>query len=78
MDQDIVEKIMRHSGYLTDSYVRLTDEEVRRHFHEHEDVLYITRPDRRHTDHKLAQMEDEIRKMQEKLALVKIVETESK
>lgn len=44
---DIVEKLMRHSGYLSGSYVRLTDEEIRKAFHEKEAALYITRVDHR-------------------------------
>jgi integrase len=43
---DIVEKLMRHSGYLSGSYVRLDEEAIRKQFHEHEHSLYITRPHR--------------------------------
>jgi len=44
---EVVEKIMRHSGYLTQSYVRITDVETRRLFHEGEHALYILRNDAR-------------------------------
>jgi integrase len=47
MPLDLVEKILRHSGYLTGSYVRISDDEARRVFHEGENVLYITRCDHR-------------------------------
>jgi len=44
---DMVERLMRHSGYLSSSYVRFTDEEICRAFHEKEACLYITRADHR-------------------------------
>lgn len=47
MPLDLVEKILRHSGYLTSSYVRITDDEARRVFHAGESALYITRGDQR-------------------------------
>jgi integrase len=47
MPLDIVEKIMRHSGYLTDSYVRISEEDTRKTFHKGESSLYITRKDNR-------------------------------
>lgn len=42
MPLDLVEKLMRHSGYLTDAYVRISDEEARTMFHAGEQSLYIT------------------------------------
>jgi integrase len=59
MGLDVVEKILRHEGYLTGSYVRLTDEETRRAFHAGEDVLYITRRDRRQSEGAIAQIKAE-------------------
>lgn len=73
---DMVESVMRHRGYLSESYLRLSEQEIRAAFHQTEDQLYITRRDRRLTDSKMAQLEDEIRKMQEKLALSGIMSRE--
>ena len=42
MPLDLVEKIMRHQGYLTSSYVRISDEDARRMFHAGESSLFIT------------------------------------
>ena len=47
MPLDLVEKIMRHSGYLTSSYVRISDEDALKQFHAGEPSLYITRGDHR-------------------------------
>jgi integrase len=47
MSIDLVEEIMRHTGYLNSSYVRMTDEEKREQFHKGEAALYITRADHR-------------------------------
>lgn len=46
-DLDIVEHLMRHTGYLSGSYVRITDEDIRKQFHAGEAALYITRADHR-------------------------------
>ena len=54
---DIVERLMRHTGYLSGSYVRLTDEEIRKAFHEYEAALYITRADHRIQTGKLSELE---------------------
>jgi integrase len=59
MPLDLVEKILRHTGYLTSSYVRISDEEARRIFHEGEHVLYITRKDQRMTENALESLERE-------------------
>lgn len=47
MGIDLVEGIMRHTGYLNAAYVRMPEEERERLYHEGEDALYITRRDRR-------------------------------
>jgi hypothetical protein len=49
MSLDLVEKLMAHQGYLTQSYVRIPDEEARKQFHAGESALYITRRDQRST-----------------------------
>ena len=58
---DLTEYLMRHKGYLTDSYLRLPDEEVRQRFHRGEHVLYITRASKRIEEQRI----EEIRKNQE-------------
>ena len=66
MDLDIVEKIMGHTGYLTGSYVRITDEDTRKAFHAGEAALYITRADHRIQGSKLdalARENKELRQM---------------
>lgn len=67
---DIVERLMRHSGYLSSSYVRLTDEKIRQEFHEHESSLYITRADHRIQGSKLDALRRENAALQERLKLV--------
>lgn len=63
MDLDLVERIMRHTGYLTSAYVRISEEEARKAFHAGEAALYITRKDQR-----IAQSEiDRLRSEKEEL-----------
>ena len=68
---DIVEHIMRHEGYLTRSYVRLTDDEIRKTFHRFEHALYITRPHHRNEERRLeeikAEYEDQIATVMKRL-----------
>jgi len=74
---DAVEKIMGHSGaYLAGSYVRLTDEEIRAAFHAGEDVLYITRRDRRHSENALEIEKQQRLKLEEELGIVKMLVAE--
>jgi integrase len=47
MGIDLVEGIMRHTGYLNAAYVRMPEEERARLFYDGEHALYITRPDQR-------------------------------
>ena len=54
MSLDLVEKIMRHSGYLG-QYIQIADME--KQFHDGETALYITRADHRITSGKMAEME---------------------
>lgn len=70
-DLDIVEHLMRHTGYLSGSYVRLTDEDIRKQFHEGEHVLYITRVDHRIQGSKLDAQAREIKTLREEMQMVK-------
>jgi len=67
MPLDLVEKILRHTGYLTSSYVRISDAEARRVFHEGEHVLYITRKDQRLSDTKIDLLERKNKELSEKV-----------
>lgn len=67
MPLDLVEKIMRHSGYLTDSYVRISDEEARKQFHAGETALYITRADHRIQGSRLNELEKANAELQKRL-----------
>jgi integrase len=67
MSLDLVEGLMRHTGYLNSHYVRMTDEERRREFHAGESALYITRYDHRITTHALSTLQDRIVALEEAL-----------
>jgi len=71
VDLDIVEHLMRHTGYLSGSYVRLTDEDIRKQFHEGEHILYITRADHRIQGSKLDAQAREIKTLREEMQQVK-------
>jgi integrase len=47
MHPDLVTGIMRQTGYMDSTYVRMTDEDRRKQFHDGEHALYITRTDQR-------------------------------
>jgi integrase len=70
MPLDLVEKILRHTGYLTGSYVRISDEEARRVFHEGENILYLTRSDHRVTTSALDTLKRENAELRESLRSV--------
>jgi len=77
MPLDLVEKIMRHSGYLTDEYVRIPPEEARRQFHAGESALYILRsPEvndlKRERDELKEAMQTEMETMKQEHELMKI------
>jgi integrase len=59
MSLDLVEKILRHQGYLASSYVRISDEDARSQFHAGEASLYITRRDQRTTDSTIALLKED-------------------
>lgn len=75
---DIVERLMRHEGYLTGSYLRLPDTTIREEFHAHEDALYITRADRRFADGKVIALQDKISRLEARLDLLDKVKKASK
>jgi len=73
MPLDLVESILRHTGYLNNSYVRMTDDEKRKQFHKGEAALYITRADHRIQGSKLddlqrlnASLLDRLQQMEQK------------
>ena len=59
MSIDLVEGILRHSGYLNSAYVRMTAEQRRSEFHKGEASLYITRPLHRAESAKLEEIRQE-------------------
>jgi len=71
---DAVEKIMRHTGYLTRSYVRISDDVARRMFHDGEHVLYITRRDHRLAQNTLEILQRENKELTEKVAALSDLE----
>jgi integrase len=75
---DIVEKIMRHTGYLTGSYVRISDEDVRNQFHAGESTLYITRADHRIQTGKLDTLKKENLELKSRLEKLEALQAESK
>jgi integrase len=70
MEIDMVERLMRHTGYLTAAYVQMTDKELERRFHEGEHVLYITRANHRIQVGKLSDLERRNADLTERLAQV--------
>ena len=70
MPIDLVEDIMRHTGYLNSSYVRMTDDEKREQFHAGEASLYITRADHRIQGSKLDKLDRENKELRERLQRV--------
>jgi integrase len=64
MSLDLVEGLMRHTGYLNSVYVRMTDKEKRDQFHAGEAALYITRADHRIQTGELAELKRDKETMQ--------------
>jgi len=79
MHPDLVTNLMRQTGYLDNTYVRIPDEQKRKEFHEGERALYITRAiDReaaKNTD-KLSALERENKELVERLAVIEQGQTE--
>jgi len=70
MHPDLVTGLMRQTGYLDSTYVRMTDEERRSQFHAGEAALYITRADHRVQSGKLSRLELENQELRQRLATV--------
>lgn len=73
MDLDMVERLMRHTGYLTAAYVQMTDKELERRFHEGEHALYVTRADHRLQGGKLDALTRDNKELLERLNRVEVV-----
>lgn len=67
MSIDLVEGILRHSGYLNAAYVKMTEEDRRKQFHQGEAALFITRADHRVQSGELAQLRQVNAELQERL-----------
>jgi len=79
MGIDLVEGIMRHTGYLNAAYVRMPEEERERLFHEGEDALYITRRDRRQSENAMAVEKQKRESLEREVALIrKMLEDDGK
>lgn len=67
MGIDLTEGILRHSGYLNQSYVRMTPEDRYTQFHEGEAALFVTRADHRIQAGKLDVLTKNNKELQERL-----------
>jgi integrase len=78
MHPDLVTGLMRQTGYLDSTYVRMTDEEKRAQFHAGEAALYITRADHRIQTGKLSELERHNQQLQAQLDELKQAQTTKK
>jgi integrase len=70
MHPDLVTGLMRQTGYLDSTYVRMSDEEKYQKFKAGEPALYITRADHRIQDSKLSKLDRENKELRERLQRV--------
>jgi integrase len=70
MHPDLVTGLMRQTGYLDSTYVRMSEDEKRKQFHAGEPALYITRADHRVQAGKLAELERSNAELTERLRQV--------
>jgi integrase len=68
MHPDLVTGLMRQTGYLDSTYVRMTEDEKYRQFKAKEAVLYITRADHRIQTSKLSALERELETLRQENA----------
>lgn len=73
---DITERILGHSGYLTKSYVVLTDEEIKDFYKQNERLLYVYTPVMVESPDtkRLQEIEAELIRLREENAALRIVE----
>ena len=75
MHPDLVTGLMRQTGYLDSTYVRMSDEEKRAQFHKGEASLYITRANHRVQRGELAQLKRDNAELLERLQQVETSQT---
>ncbi|NMB79846.1 MAG: site-specific integrase, partial [Methanomicrobiales archaeon] len=79
MGIDLVEGIMRHTGYLNAAYVRMSETDRERQYRAGESILYITRPNQREykneiaiikqeKDQEIAVLKEQMQAIQDKIA----------
>ncbi len=72
MHPDLVTNLLRQTGYLDSTYVRMPDDEKKKLFHAGEAALYITRADHRIQTGKLTELERRNAELEERLAAVEL------
>lgn len=75
MHPDLVTGLMRQTGYLDSTYVRMNEDEKYRQFKAGESALYITRADHRVQSGKLAELEMKYKTLQEQVKASSTLDT---